>query len=282
MAKYKCICCDYATSRLSQFTRHKLTAKHLELSNFNNRLTPKVLENGKPVESTFVCKTCNKIYKSRVGLWGHSKKCEKSGDNHSSYIAGRNQPSGLPEHVVGVGGIQNNEILSNMIVSTEYKPTEYKPTEYTPTPIEPVNSDAMRDLIKELCSSNAELKHMLLEQQNKMMELSSKIGNNNTINSNNTQINVNMFLNEYCKDAITLTKFIESVKPSFEDVMYMSDKGNVAGLTKILKTALGGLAITDRPLHCTDVKRHTTWVKEADGWQKDQEQVNLKRLCNKV
>ena len=64
--------------------------------------------------------------------------------------------------------------------------------------------------------------------------------------------------------------------------MYMSNNGNVAGLTKVLKNALDGLEITQRPLHCTDVKRHTTWVKEADGWQKDPEQAGLKRMCSKV
>jgi hypothetical protein len=196
------------------------------------------------------------MYKSRVGLWGHSKKCTTSI---------------LPE-------IEPSPSVPNL--TNHFIPAVNSTNHLVPTTS--IHPDIMYEMFKELCSSNTELKQMLLDQQNKILELSSKTGNNNTINSHNTQINVNMFLNEYCKDAVTLTKFIESIKPSFEDVMYMSDKGNVAGLTKILKTALGGLAITDRPLHCTDVKRHTTWVKEADGWQKDQEQVNLKRLCNKV
>ena len=197
------------------------------------------------IKKIFDCK-CGKIYKHQPTLCYHKKTCP----------------------VYNAPAIELLPELTNHFVPT-------------PAPTPAINHDLMYEMFKELCATNNEFKQMLLDQQNKMMELSSKIGSNNNSN-NNTQVNVNMFLNEYCKDAVTLTKFIESIKPSFEDVMYMSDKGNVAGLTKILKTALGGLAITNRPLHCTDVKRHTTWVKEAAGWQKDQDQANLKRLCNKV
>ena len=246
-SKFTCTPCDFICSKQCDWNRHLITRKHICRTK-NEPIEPK------NADSKYLCDHCGKKYNARNSLWYHNKKCIPAIEI-------------LPE-------------LTNHFVPTPV-PTLAPTLAPTPVPTPAINHDLMYEMFKELCATNNEFKQMLLDQQNKMMELSSKIGSNNNSN-NNTQVNVNMFLNEYCKDAVTLTKFIESIKPSFEDVMYMSDKGNVAGLTKILKTALGGLAITDRPLHCTDVKRHTTWVKEADGWQKDQEQANLKRLCNKV
>ena len=266
-----CTPCDYHTCSPSEFEKHKTTRKHIKLNGEQPLSTEPI---------SYTCTKCNIVYKDRSGLWRHNKNY-----NHTilDEISSTNNETLAPASSV--------ETLSNYFVSTQPVQTHPAPTQPAPIQSVPIQSvqnisnEVIYELLKEIAISNqqnTEFKQMLIDQQSKIIELSSKTGNNNTINNHNTQINVNMFLNEYCKDAVTLTKFIESIKPSFEDVMYMSDKGNVAGLTKILKTALGGLAITDRPLHCTDVKRHTTWVKEADGWQKDQEQVNLKRLCNKV
>ena len=269
-SKFECIPCNYNTVRKSQYDRHTLSTKHIN--------TIRNIKNGSV--KTYKCQ-CNKQYLHHSSLWNHKKKCNIT----------------TPSEIQSFNNATETSALE-LPLTNHFVPTPVPSPAPTSEPTA-ISHDIMYAMFKELCASNAEFKQMIqeqhniildqqskmMDQQNKMMELSSKIGSNNNINNNsnnNTQVNVNMFLNEYCKDAVTLTKFIESIKPSFEDVMYMSDKGNVAGLTKILKTALGGLAITDRPLHCTDVKRHTTWVKEADGWQKDQEQANLKRLCNKV
>ena len=123
-----------------------------------------------------------------------------------------------------------------------------------------------------------------VDYQKQMVDLIKEKGlsNTNTItntNSNNTQININMFLNEHCKNAITIGEFIKSIQPTLEDVMYMTKHGNKRGLSKILTTALGQLEITERPLHCTDLKRHTTYVKEDEGWKKEQDQTHIKRMC---
>ena len=121
-----------------------------------------------------------------------------------------------------------------------------------------------------------------VDYQKQMVDLIKEKGLSNTItntNSNNTQININMFLNENCKNAITINEFIKSIQPTLEDVMYMTKHGNKRGLSKILTTALGQLEITERPIHCTDLKRHTTYVKEDEGWKKEQDQTHIKRLC---
>ena len=145
-----------------------------------------------------------------------------------------------------------------------------------------MKSDTICKLLKELTitqQQNAEYNKQMIEI---MKTKNETVSNITTTNNNNTQININMFLNDYCKDAITIGDFIKSIQPTVEDVLYMTKHGNKEGLSKILTTALGQLEITERPLHCTDLKRHTTYVKEPEGWTKETDQKHLKRLCAKT
>jgi hypothetical protein len=128
-----------------------------------------------------------------------------------------------------------------------------------------------------------DLQKQMLEQQSRLIELSGKAGSSiTTANSyNNNTFNVNMFLNEYCKNAVTIESFIDSIETTRDDVMYLTRHGNKAGMTKIITNALGQLGVTERPIHCTDLKRHTTYIKDSEGWNKEQAQEKLRRLlCN--
>jgi len=146
---------------------------------------------------------------------------------------------------------------------------------------EPASStnDLICKLLTDLAQSHQQVVE-LLKEKNTLVPVTNTTINNT--NCNNTQISINMFLNDYCKDAITIGDFIKSIQPTVEDVLYMTKHGNKEGLSKILTTALGQLEITERPLHCTDLKRHTTYIKELEGWTKETDQKHLKRLCNTV
>lgn len=140
-------------------------------------------------------------------------------------------------------------------------------------------NDLICKLLTDLAQSHQQVVE-LLKEKNQLVPVTNTTINNT--NCNNTQININMFLNEHCKDAITIGEFIRSIQPTVEDVLYMTKYGNKEGLSKILTNALGQLEITERPLHCTDLKRHTTYIKELEGWTKETDQKHLKRLCNTV
>ena len=110
--------------------------------------------------------------------------------------------------------------------------------------------------------------------QNKIVEeIIPKIGNNNnnTTNCNNTtnKFNMNIFLNETCKDAIPLVEFISNLKLTVEDLDNTGKEGLVKGLTDIITKGLNELDITKRPIHCSDIKRETLYIKEEDKWIKD-------------
>ena len=154
-----------------------------------------------------------------------------------------------------------------------------KRTEIVENPLSLISQEAILEIMKNLTIAQ----QTIIEQQAKIIELTGKqtITNSNNVttkNSNNTQINISMFLNENCKDAITIQEFLKSIKPSMEDVIYLTEHGNKEGISKIITNALGRLEITERPLHCTDLKRHTTYVKHPEGWNKEQDQKHAKKI----
>ena len=193
----------------------------------------------------------------------------------------------------------NSSLLENM--PTEYKcicGNEYKhasslskhkkgctytppssPEENIQTTIEPIepNSADLLTLVKELMIQMAakdkqqdELIKQNMELQNTMRELIPHIGNNNSTtntNSNNT-FNVQLYLENECKDAISLQDFIRNIEINMSHLVAISKDGYVDSISNLLIQSLNKMAITDRPLHCTDLKRETVYIKDMETWNK--------------
>ncbi len=128
------------------------------------------------------------------------------------------------------------------------------------------------DLICKLLQDNKEMRELLKDQQDhhnkEMKDLLPKIGNNNTTN-NNTQFNINVFLNEECKDAINLSDFIAQLSIELKDLVSVAENGFIEGIGQTICQGLKQLSIYERPIHCTDKKRDTLYIKESDNWSKD-------------
>jgi len=121
-------------------------------------------------------------------------------------------------------------------------------------------------LILELLNQNKELHQMVIE-------LAKKAGNttnntNNTINNNN-KFNLNVFLNETCKDAINLNDFIQSIELTINDFTNTGEVGYVRGISNIMLERIRDMEPHVRPIHCTDLKRETVYVKDSDIWAKE-------------
>ena len=105
----------------------------------------------------------------------------------------------------------------------------------------------------------------------------SKNMGNNTVNNNNTNINsnnkfnLNVFLNEKCKNAMTLKDFVKSINISIQDFIETGERGFIDGISNIIVERINEMEIHDRPLHCTDLKRETVYVKDSDVWAKEDE-----------
>jgi len=140
------------------------------------------------------------------------------------------------------------------------------------------------ELFITLIKDNQEFKKMLIDQNNKIMELASckntTVINNNTTNNNN--FNLQMFLNVQCKDALNITEFVESLQPKIEDLENTGRLGYVEGISKIFLNGLEGLDINKRPIHCSDQKRETIYIKDNNVWEKETENRDKLKLAIKT
>ena len=129
--------------------------------------------------------------------------------------------------------------------------------------------------------------NILIEQNSKIIELASKqvsnITNNTNNTTNNTQFNLQFFLNETCKDAMNITDFINSLQVQIADLEKTGKLGYVEGISGIFLRGLKELDYTMRPIHCTDLKRETVYVKDENSWEKDDdEKATLKLAIQRV
>jgi len=189
---------------------------------------------------------CGKKYKERTGLWRHKQKCN----------------------------------FQDSILEKEEK-EEFTVKDFLE------KEDFMQYLIKE----NSEFKDMLVEQNKmivKMCENSQATtvynnNNNNNNNNHNKTFNLNMFLNETCKDAMNITDFVQSLKIQLSDLENVGKVGFVNGITDIIVKNLKNMDITQRPVHCTDSKREVLYVKDENKWEKEgEDNVKLRKAIKHV
>ena len=144
------------------------------------------------------------------------------------------------------------------------------------------------DVVLKLLNDNQELKTIIVQQQNQInkqqtqiSELIPKVGNNNTIN-NNQKFNIHVFLNEQCKDAINLSDFVKSLHVTLEQLDFTNKNGLADGISKTIIDNMSKLSIYERPMHCTDIKRETLYIKENDNWEKDNNKEKIKHAIKKT
>ena len=154
---------------------------------------------------------------------------------------------------------------------------------------EPVESEQpSNNIIVELLKQNKEFKDLIIEQNKQIMELAKEkntIINNTTNNSNtnNNQFNLQFFLNEQCKDALNLVDFVNQIKLQLSDLDMIGRVGYVEGMSKIFMRNLHALDVFKRPIHCSDLKRETLYVKDKDAWEKENgENIKIKQAIKGI
>ena len=235
---FYCKKCDFKCSKESNWKNHLMTLKHTKSYigvTVDTNLMPKNANH-------FECE-CGNIYKFRQGLYKHKKKCFIVQEEETS-----NTNTTLPTYV-------NN-----------------------------TNTDVDKELlVKTLLNTQGVLEGILLKNQDfmeKMMEIMPQMGNHinhntNSHNTTNNQFNIQMFLNEHCKDAMNLTDFIQSLPITAETYDHTIENGLTKSITKMMVTGLSELDILQRPIHCTDASRKTLYVKDDDTWEKDNELLHV-------
>jgi hypothetical protein len=254
--KYSCECCNYYTVYKGDFDKHLNTAKHKkntqetindDIGNNGNLKTPKSPKHYK-------CECCERIFKTNSGLWKHNKICI------------------------------NEEYSEVSCVETVEQKTD-KELE-------------LKDMFMTIVNENKELRSMMIEQQGMMMEqqktitnqskqmteIIPKLGNNTTTNTinNNQKVNINVFLNEKCKDAINMSDFIKSISVTLEQLDFTKTNGLEKGISNVIMENMNKLSLYERPIHCTDAKRETLYIKDNDTWEKDKDKKIIKQAIKKT
>lgn len=141
--------------------------------------------------------------------------------------------------------------------------------------------DFDKDTIKILLKENREMKEAMIDLCKKIEPIS--VNTTNNINSNNKNVfNIQVFLNEDCKDAMNMSEFIESIQLSIEDIEKIGREGQTEGMSKLFINKLQDLDIVKRPVHCSDLKNKIIFVKDEDKWEEETNNPKLKEALDKI
>ena len=255
--KHYCEICDFISNKLSEYNRHILTKKH-KMAEYN-QIQP---EKRQKTPEGYSCE-CGKVYSHRATLYNHKKKCtyiepEIKIDEDNEPI-NKNIKQEIPDIVTAIM-TQNKELMK------EHK--EFKE----------LLVEQHQTLINQQ-KENQQLQSQLIEA----VKDGKTINNiNNINNTNNVNYNINLFLNDQCKDAMNLMDFIDTIKCKLEDLEDIGKLGYVDGISKLFIENLSGMEVTKRPIHCTDLKRKSLYIKNNDEWTKDSNNSEMRKAINTV
>ena len=258
---FTCSDCDFRCSKKSQYERHLNTAKHKMVTN-GDRLGPNK-------NTQYIC-SCGKEFKYRQGLSRHKQNC-----------------SGVPIDILSTTVITpisntNNTDLIDVIVKQQEETTELKKL------LIEQQEQHFKHMKEQMKEQQEQMKEQQEQHHKQIQELIPQINQitniNNSTNTNcNNKFNLNFFLNEQCKDAMSIQNFIQNLNIGIKELEHMGDVGYVNGMMNIFSNTLGAMDIYKRPLHCTDLKRETLYIKQGDTWEKDtDDKSSLKKLIKSV
>ena len=144
--------------------------------------------------------------------------------------------------------------------------------------------DLTPQILYDILNQNKDLHQMLLEQNKTIIEMTKNSKNNTIIsnnNNNNKTFNLQVFLNEQCKDAMNIMEFVESLKLQITDLENVGKLGFVNGISNIIVRNLKALDVEKRPVHCSDSKRDIVYVKDENKWEKENENKEKLRTAIK-
>ena len=260
-----CKLCDYNTCSLKDFTKHLSTSKHCSRT-LLNKPAKKGTKNPQ-----FECKFCQKEYSARNSCWYHEKQCLENPSNKPTRVIKKMQT--VENAVVG----DTITISLSDLCKTSGEGMCLSLQDMVPCMLSHFkrqNDEHQKEqkmVVQELLNQNKEL-------MNTIREMTPRIGNNNVVNTtNNTQFNLNVFLNEECKDAIKLSDFVKSLNITVADLEFTKTNGLIEGVSSIIVNNLKGMDVHKRPIHCTDMKRETMYIKN-DEWEKDDKLEHVRKF----
>ena len=254
-AGFYCNFCNFKCSKSSDWKRHVLTIKHTSGNKWitkDNSASPLHKQ-----EKLFKCTICSRVYRYASGLSKHKKNCIIKQTFHNN-------------------DLETKENIELTIMDNDVDNT----SQITP------------ELVMEVLKQNKDLHNLLIEQNKAIVELTKNVTNitTNTNNylltnniSNNKTFNLNVFLNEKCKDAMNISDFVSSMKMNLSDLEKTGRVGYAEGISSIINNNLKDIDIHMRPIHCTDFRREVIYIKDNGVWEREQDnKVILTRFIKEV
>ena len=246
-SKYECNCCMFYTNKCTDYTRHLSTQKHKILS-----------------ASACISMTTKPDSKSTTIEYVLSPDSGESSSTDMPVVPSRSLQSYTCRFC------DKQYIARN---SLWYHEKRCKP-HHVALQLQNKTKD---EVIDRLLKDNAEMMKLL-------KEIVPRIGPTTMIMNNTThnKFNINVFLNEHCKDALNISDFVNSIKITMHDLKLTEERGIVESISNVLVQGLNDMDICKRPIHCTDLKRDILYVKENEQWERDETQEHLRKSVNDI
>ena len=268
---YVCDKCDYTTSRKFNYLKHIETDKHKSplLGDVNKNVNFSI-PGGAP---TYRCPNCDRKYMAQRSLWRHSKHCSSENNDKSVYNLFSSKIAELCQsnaELSKANQVQNSQMIqlcSAVLTSIGQNLV--------------VSQPASSAILTSTSTSTPALTHNSGSGVNNTTNHNNLTVNGNMINnSNNKTFNINMFLNEQCKDAMNMTDFVKTIELDTDDMEDVGKHGFVKGISKIFIDNLEKTDVTKRPIHCSDARREILYIKDDNKWER--EGINSKKLVNAI
>ncbi len=271
---YECKICHFVCCYKSNYDIHLSTRKHIamvkneELSKEPTHTIISSQVDTSTAETINTCKYCNKRYAHLSGLSRHKKMCITHKQvNHEDSV------TTLDDTTTPMNEIIYKNTINNLEKNNENNDNDNKSINFTAEHHE--MKMMMMTMMTLVTNNQAQILEMMKVSQMTTTNptatgIASNItGDHNAVNNNNNTFNMNLFLNEKCKDAMNMKDFVNSIQLNMTDMENVGRLGYVEGMSNILIDNLQKTDVYKRPVHCSDVKRETLYVKENNQWERD-------------
>jgi len=269
--KYYCKVCNFSTNKPSNWKRHHKTKKHLQNTLIEDKYSDNETEE-EVLAPKINCKSCSFETLDHSALIRHMKEhilynhpVKKKIDEPKNYTCACGKEykhrSGLSRHKKQCQVTEEDRILNDFLQTSDDLTVE--------------NEGAIKELIKMVMDERDMMMKMMSDTLEKVSDQNEKLVEiaqqpKTVINQQNNSFHIDTFLNVHCKDAMNMNDFIDGLRITYDDLAFIGSNGFVKGIKHTMGKELALLHHTKRPIHCTDMKRKTIYIKQEDKWQKDE------------
>jgi hypothetical protein len=257
---YICEKCDFICSKQSIYNKHLETTKHKT----NRYIIPTAPHSN---NIGYVCPYCLKSYKYHSGIWRHKKECK----HNNSYL--QDDEDGESDEHDDHTLLQTDNVITRNKVNNCQRTIDKQIKNLTAENRQmKIEMARMTTIISNISQFQLQVLEMMKTQQSLQVSNTTPATTPATPPSsttNNHSFNMNRFLNEKCKYAMNMTDFVNSIQLNLTDLENVERDGYVKGMSNILIDNLQKLDVCDRPVHCSDAKRETLYVRDDNQWERD-------------